>query len=94
MGAPRTHVALRSSVRSLRCEHPLSGSGTSRELPDSHRREGWTIKAAIDEAVPIPVLSAALYDRFSSRGHADYQNRILSAMRYGFGGHLEKVATK
>jgi 6-phosphogluconate dehydrogenase len=54
----------------------------------------WTIKAAIDEAVPIPVLSAALYERFSSRGQADYQNRILSAMRYGFGGHLEKVAAK
>ena len=54
----------------------------------------WTIKAAIDEAIPIPVLSAALYERFSSRGQADYQNRILSAMRYGFGGHLEKVAAK
>jgi len=49
----------------------------------------WTIKAAIDEAVPIPVLSAALYQRFSSRGEAEYQNRILSAMRYGFGGHVE-----
>ena len=54
----------------------------------------WTIKAAIDEAVPVPVLSAALYQRFSSRGEADYQGRLLSAMRYGFGGHLEKpVAT-
>ncbi len=52
----------------------------------------WTIKAAIDEAVPVPVLSAALYQRFSSRGEADFQNRILSAMRYGFGGHLEKAA--
>ncbi|MBT8100465.1 MAG: 6-phosphogluconate dehydrogenase (decarboxylating), partial [Gammaproteobacteria bacterium] len=50
----------------------------------------WTIKAAIDEAVPTPVLSTALYERFSSRGEADFQNRILSAMRYGFGGHLEK----
>ena len=49
----------------------------------------WTIKAAIDEAVPIPVLSAALYQRFSSRGEAEYQDRILSAMRYGFGGHVE-----
>src|ERR687889_420382 len=48
----------------------------------------WTIKAAIDEAVPAPVLSAALYQRFSSRGEADYQNKVLSAMRYGFGGHL------
>jgi 6-phosphogluconate dehydrogenase len=50
----------------------------------------WTIKAAIDEAVPAPVLTAALYARFSSRGHADFQNKVLSAMRYGFGGHLEK----
>jgi len=50
----------------------------------------WTIKAAIDEAVPAPVLTAALYERFSSRGHADFQNKVLSAMRYGFGGHLEK----
>jgi len=52
----------------------------------------WTIKAAIDEAVPVPVLSSALYERFSSRGAADYQNRLLSAMRFGFGGHLEKPA--
>jgi 6-phosphogluconate dehydrogenase len=50
----------------------------------------WTIKAAIDEAVPVPVLSAALYQRFSSRGEADYQDKLLSAMRYQFGGHLEK----
>ncbi len=54
----------------------------------------WTINAAIDEAVPAPVLSAALYQRFTSRGEADYQDRLLSAMRYGFGGHLEKVAGK
>jgi 6-phosphogluconate dehydrogenase len=54
----------------------------------------WTIKAAIDEAVPAPVLSAALYQRFSSRGQADYQDRLLSAMRFGFGGHLEKAAGK
>jgi 6-phosphogluconate dehydrogenase len=52
----------------------------------------WTIKAAIDEAVPVPVLSAALYQRFTSRGEADYQDKLLSAMRYGFGGHLEKAA--
>jgi len=52
----------------------------------------WTIKAAIDEAVPVPVLSTALYERFSSRGEADYQDKILSAMRFGFGGHLEKKA--
>jgi 6-phosphogluconate dehydrogenase len=54
----------------------------------------WTIKAAIDEAVPVPVLSAALYQRFTSRGEADYQDRLLSAMRFGFGGHLEKTAAK
>ena len=52
----------------------------------------WTIKAAIDEAVPVPVLSAALYQRFTSRGEADYQDKLLSAMRYQFGGHLEKAA--
>jgi len=50
----------------------------------------WTIKAAIDEAVPAPVLTAALYERFSSRGEADFQNKLLSAMRFQFGGHREK----
>ena len=50
----------------------------------------WTIKAAIDEAVPAPVLTTALYERFSSRGEADFANKLLSAMRYEFGGHLEK----
>jgi 6-phosphogluconate dehydrogenase len=54
----------------------------------------WTIKAAIDEAVPAPVLTTALYERFSSRGEADFQNRLLSAMRFGFGGHLEKPVGK
>jgi 6-phosphogluconate dehydrogenase len=53
----------------------------------------WTIKAAIDEGVPVPVLTTALYERFASRGEADYQDRLLSAMRFGFGGHLEKSAT-
>jgi 6-phosphogluconate dehydrogenase len=52
----------------------------------------WTIKAAIDEAVPVPVLTASLYERFSSRGEADFANKILSAMRYEFGGHLEQPA--
>ena len=52
----------------------------------------WTIKAAIDEGVPVPVLSTALYARFASRGEADFQSKLLSAMRYGFGGHLEKSA--
>src|SRR5262249_14366567 len=50
----------------------------------------WTIKAAIDEAVPAPVLTTALYQRFTSRGEADFQNQLLSAMRFQFGGHLEK----
>jgi 6-phosphogluconate dehydrogenase len=50
----------------------------------------WTIKAAIDEGVPVPVLTTALYERFASRGEADYQDKVLSAMRFGFGGHLEK----
>jgi len=54
----------------------------------------WTIKAAIDEAVPAPVLTASLYERFSSRGEADFANKLLSAMRYEFGGHLEKPAKK
>ena len=52
----------------------------------------WTIKAAIDEGVPVPVLTTALYERFASRGEADYQDRLLSAIRFGFGGHLEKAA--
>jgi 6-phosphogluconate dehydrogenase len=50
----------------------------------------WTIKAAIDEGVPAHVLSSALYERFSSRGEADFADKLLSAMRYEFGGHLEK----
>jgi 6-phosphogluconate dehydrogenase len=50
----------------------------------------WTIKAAIDEAVPVHVLSSALYERFSSRGEADFADKMLSAMRYQFGGHIEK----
>ena len=54
----------------------------------------WTIKAAIDEGVPVPVLTTALYERFASRGEADYQDKLLSAMRFGFGGHLEKDGTK
>jgi len=54
----------------------------------------WTIKAAIDEAVPTPVLTASLYERFSSRGEADYADKLLSAMRFGFGGHLEKPKEK
>jgi 6-phosphogluconate dehydrogenase len=52
----------------------------------------WTITAAIDEGAPAPVLSAALYPRFSSRGEEDFANRVLSAMRFEFGGHLERAA--
>jgi 6-phosphogluconate dehydrogenase len=51
----------------------------------------WTIKAAIDEAVPVPVLATALFERFSSRGEADFADKLLSAMRFEFGGHLEKT---
>ncbi len=54
----------------------------------------WTIKAAIDEAVPAHVLTAALFERFSSRGEAEFADRLLSAMRYEFGGHVEKSAGK
>ena len=54
----------------------------------------WTIQAAVDEAVPALVLSAALYERFASRGEADFANQLLSAMRHGFGGHVEKAGEK
>ena len=68
-------------------------SGFAGRVSDSGEGR-WTIKAAIDEAVPAPVLSTALYQRFTSRGEADYQDKVLSAMRFGFGGHLEKAAGK
>jgi 6-phosphogluconate dehydrogenase len=68
-------------------------SGFAGHVSDSGEGR-WTIKAAIDEAVPVPVLSAALYQRFTSRGEADYQDKLLSAMRYQFGGHLEKAIAK
>jgi 6-phosphogluconate dehydrogenase len=54
----------------------------------------WTIKAAVDTGVPTPVLTASLYERFSSRGNAEFQGKLLSAMRLGFGGHVEKAAEK
>jgi 6-phosphogluconate dehydrogenase len=50
----------------------------------------WTVQAAVEEGVPVPVLAASLFDRFSSRGEAEFGNRVLSAMRRAFGGHLEK----
>ena len=57
-----------------------------------HLKGRWNLAglAAIDAAVPAPVLTTALYERFASRGEAEFQNRLLSAMRFGFGGHLEK----
>jgi 6-phosphogluconate dehydrogenase len=54
----------------------------------------WTVQAAIDEGVPLPVLTTALYGRFSSRGAAEFQDKLLSAMRYEFGGHIEKSADR
>src|SRR4029079_9657282 len=71
----------------------LSESPTLENSPGrvSDSREGrWTINAAVEEGVPVPVLSAALFQRFSSRGEADFANKILSAMRKQFGGHVEK----
>ena len=66
-------------------------SGFAGRVSDSGEGR-WTISAAIDEAVPTPVLTTALYARFSSRGEADYQDKLLSAMRFQFGGHHEKPA--
>jgi 6-phosphogluconate dehydrogenase len=66
-------------------------NGFSGRVSDSGEGR-WTLKAAIDEAVPAPVLTTALYSRFSSRGEADFANKILSAMRFQFGGHHEKPA--
>jgi len=74
----------------MRRRHPSEFAGRV-----SHAGEGrWTIKAAIDEAVPVPVLTTALYGRVSSRGEVDFQDKLLSAMRFQFGGHLEKTADK
>jgi 6-phosphogluconate dehydrogenase len=75
----------------------LTGDASLKEYTGrvSDSGEGrWTVEAAIDEGVPVPVLSAALFERFSSRGNDDYANRVMSAMRHDFGGHLEKSATK
>jgi 6-phosphogluconate dehydrogenase len=75
-----TAISLASDPQLQKFAGRVSDSGEGR----------WTIKAGIDEGVPIPVLTTALYERFSSRGNAEFQNKILSAMRYQFGGHLEK----
>ena len=79
-----TASALASGSGSVKFAGRVSDSGEGR----------WTIKAAIDEAVPTPVLTAALYERFSSRGEADFANKLLSAMRFQFGGHHEKPGEK
>ena len=77
-----TAAALAADTRLAGFSGRVSDSGEGR----------WTIKAAVDEGVPVPVLTAALYQRFASRGEADYQDKLLSAMRLGFGGHLEKTS--
>jgi 6-phosphogluconate dehydrogenase len=63
----------------------------ARRVPDSGECR-WTIAAAIDESVPAPVLGASLYERISSRGEGDFADKVLSALRYQFGGHEEKAA--
>ncbi len=79
-----TAIALLDSPDLAKFAGRVSDSGEGR----------WTIAAAIDESVPAPVLSAALYERFSSRGEADFADKMLSALRYQFGGHEEKAAAK
>ena len=74
-----TAGALANDSALANCAGRVSDSGEGR----------WTIAAAVDEGVPAPVLSAALYQRFSSRGNADFADRVLSAMRHAFGGHVE-----
>jgi 6-phosphogluconate dehydrogenase len=69
--------------------HDPQLSGFAGRVSDSGEGR-WTLKAAIDEGVPAHVLSSALYERFSSRGEADFADKLLSAMRYEFGGHVEK----
>jgi 6-phosphogluconate dehydrogenase len=77
-----TAAALQKSPQLEGFEGRVSDSGEGR----------WTLKAAIDESVPAPILSTAISERFSSRGEADFANRLLSAMRFEFGGHQEKHA--
>jgi 6-phosphogluconate dehydrogenase len=69
-------------------EDPALASFSGRVADSGEGR--WTIQAAIDEGVPAPVLTTALYERFSSRGNAEFPDKLLSAMRYQFGGHVEK----
>jgi len=79
-----TATALQEDATLARFAGRVSDSGEGR----------WTIKAAIDEAVPVPVLTSALFERFESRGEAGFADKLLSAMRFQFGGHLEKAAGK
>src|SRR5262245_12500836 len=79
-----TAIALHENPTLSNFQGRVSDSGEGR----------WTIKAAIDEAVPVPVLSSALFSRFESRCEAEFADKLLSAMRYQFGGHLEKAAQK
>ena len=79
-----TATALHDDPRLSKFAGRVSDSGEGR----------WTIKAAIDEAVPVPVLTSALFERFESRGEAGFADQLLSAMRYQFGGHVEKAAEK
>ena len=79
-----TAAALRNNPELTSFEGHVSDSGEGR----------WTLHAAIDEGVPVPVISAALFGRFESRGLAEYADKLLSAMRYEFGGHIEKTANK
>jgi 6-phosphogluconate dehydrogenase len=79
-----TALALRKSPDLANFSGHVSDSGEGR----------WTVTAAIDEAVPAPVLSAALFARFSSRGEDDFAEKLLSALRFEFGGHVEKKTEK
>src|SRR5689334_2126129 len=79
-----TATALHDDPRLSKFAGRVSDSGEGR----------WTIKAAIDEAVPVPVLTSSLFERFESRGEAGFADKLLSAMRYQFGGHMEKAAEK
>ena len=78
--------------RAARCSRTPSSPSFAGRVSDSGEGR-WTIQAAIDEAVPAPVLTAALFERFSSRGEADFADKLLSAMRYEFGGHVEKTGS-
>jgi 6-phosphogluconate dehydrogenase (decarboxylating) len=90
-------LKLQSFGQSIWLDFISRGRLDSRELLQLINEDGVsgvTSNPAIEEGVPAQILSAALYERFSSRGKADFADRVLSTMRYGFGGHLEKAAAK